>query len=95
MTKETKLAGLLITGAVAYAAYRYFKLPEEEREELVSNIKSKANKVLNKTSEILDTVQDYMSELKEKEEDEVLDKVVVVKNMLFDIFGGKQEKSIN
>ena len=91
MSKTSKVGGVLVTAAVAFAVYKYMKLDKEEKDELCDKIKDKANHFMTNSSEILDKVQNYVSELKEKEEDEILDKIVIMKNMLFDIFGSKKQ----
>lgn len=95
MNRPSKIGGVLVTAAVAFAVYKYLQLEKEEKEELLDNLKEKANHLINNSSEALDKVQKYMSEVKEKEEDEILDKIVIIKNMLFDIFGSKKQAIAN
>lgn len=90
MSKASKVGGVIVTAAIALAVYKYMQLEKDEKDELCNKIKDKANNLMNNSSEILDKVQNYVAELKEKEEDEVLDKIVIMKNMLFDIFGSKK-----
>ena len=95
MSKSSKVGGVLVTAVVAFAVYKFMQLDKEEKEELFDNIKNKASHLVNNSGDALDKVQKYMSEIKEKEEDEILDKVVIIKNMIFDIFGSKKTASQN
>lgn len=45
-----KLSFLLLTGAAAYAAYKYSKLNEAEKKELVDKFKQKGKKIYDQFS---------------------------------------------
>ena len=95
MAKSSNLGGVLVTAAVAFAVYKYMQLDKEKKEEIFGSIKSKASHLVNNSGDALDKVQKYMSEIKNKEEDQILDKILIVKNMIFDIFGSKKSATQN
>lgn len=46
----SKLSFLLLTGAAAFAAYKYSKLTDEEKRELLNKIKEKGKKIYDQFS---------------------------------------------
>jgi hypothetical protein len=42
-----KISFLLLTGAAAFAAYKYSKMSEEEKRELLNKLKAKGKKIYN------------------------------------------------
>ncbi len=46
----SKLSFLLLTGAAAFAAYKYSKLSEDEKRELLNKIKDKGKKIYDQFS---------------------------------------------
>ncbi|HVX25370.1 MAG TPA: hypothetical protein VHB70_03455 [Parafilimonas sp.] len=46
----SKLSFLFLTGAAAFAAYKYSKLSEDEKRELLNKIKNKGKKIYDQFS---------------------------------------------
>ena len=56
-----KISFLLLTGAAAYAAYKYSKMSEDEKRELLNKLKSKGKKIYDQFTpeNIKSTVKDF------------------------------------
>ncbi|MDQ6757349.1 MAG: DUF4962 domain-containing protein, partial [Bacteroidota bacterium] len=60
------MATFLLGAATAYGAYKYSKLSPEEKENLVSGIKEKANNLKEQAGDSVDKAKDFFTELKTK-----------------------------
>lgn len=57
----SKIPFLLLTGVAAFAAYKYSKMSEEEKRELLNKLKTKGKKIYDQFSpeSIKDTVKNF------------------------------------
>ena len=88
MSKETTI-GALILGAVAgVAILRFYSMPPEERNEFISHLKNRAHDLLDDTEGTLNKVKHHFAQIDTKEN--AVDKLLVVKNLLSDLFGSER-----
>jgi len=60
------LATFLLGAAAAFGAYKYMNMTDEEKEQLATNIKDKANKLKTSALDAEDKAMEYFNELKSK-----------------------------
>jgi hypothetical protein len=55
-----KISFLLLTGAAAFVAYKYSKMSEDEKKEMLNKLKEKGKKIYDQfTPEIRDTMKKF------------------------------------
>lgn len=77
------LATFLLGAAAAFGAYKYMKLSDEEKEQLATSLKDKANKLKDSALDAEDKAMAYFDELKVKGSDALKE------------YGPKMEEFIN
>ena len=88
MTNTNKIAAVILGAAVGVALVRFFKMPPEEREELINDLKEKTNELLDNAEDTVEKVGQYMAQIEEKGQHEWIDKLYIVKKMLREFYGG-------
>jgi phage-related protein len=87
MAKSNTIAAIILGASAGVALLRFFNMPKEEKEQFYSHIKKTANELLDDAEETVEKVEQYMNEIKLKGDDELVDKLMVVKRMLKELFG--------
>ncbi len=87
MAKSNSVAAIILGAAVGLTLIRFFNLSQEERDQVISDIKRKTNDLLDDAEATVEKVKQYVEELKSKRPDEWTDKIFVVRNMLKDLYG--------
>lgn len=84
-TMKQAVGFLLATGA-AIAVYKLSQMTKEERNEWLGKIKDETLNFLEKADVSMNKVNHYLSQVKEKNPDQWVDKIMVVKNMVSDFY---------
>jgi len=84
MAKEEKVAAIILGAAAALALIKFFSMPKEKRDEFYSHLKNQTHQLLDNAEE---TVEHYMDQIKEKGDDEWIDKIYVLKKMFKNLYG--------
>lgn len=90
MENSNKIAALILGAAAGVALVRYFNMPEEEREEFCAHIKNKTSQLLDNAEESVEKIEHFMSELKSKDKEDWVDKLMVIKKMVKDFYGSQK-----
>lgn len=91
MANKNIVAAVLLGAAAGVALVRFFRLPQEERDEFVNRIKDKTSELLDDVENTVEKVEQFMDEYKSKGEDEWIDKIYLVKSSLKEFFGKDRE----
>ena len=84
MSKEKTIAGILLGAVAGVALYRFYSMPQEERDEFIDHLKSRAHDLLDDTEGTMNKVKHHFAEIDTKEHP--VDKLLVVKNLLSELF---------
>jgi hypothetical protein len=84
MSKEKTVGGLILGVAVGVALYKFFSMPEEERREFIDHLKNRAHELLDDTEGTMNNVKNHFAQIDSKEHP--VDKLLVVKNLLTELF---------
>ncbi len=87
------MATFLLGAAAAYGAYKYSKLSPEEKENLVSGLKEKANNLKDQAGDSVDKAKDFFSELKTKGADALKEHFPGAEDFLNHLFKGDEQTS--
>ncbi len=84
MSKEKTIGGLILGVAAGVALIKFFNMPDLERQEFVNHLKNRAHELLDDTEGTMNTVKNHFAEIDTKEHP--VDKLLVVKNLLTELF---------
>ncbi|MBA2250738.1 MAG: hypothetical protein H0W12_11175 [Chitinophagaceae bacterium] len=85
MTKSDTIGAIILGAAASVAILRFFNMPKEERDDFIEHLKNRAHDMLDDTQGTIEKVKQHFAEIDRK--DQPVDKLLVVKNMLTDLFG--------
>ena len=88
MSKEKTIGAILLGAAAAVAFIRFYHMPKEERNEFISHLKNRANHLLDDTEGTMDRVKHHFAQIDIKQHP--VDKLMVVKNLLTELFGSER-----
>lgn len=91
MEKKTKIGLYILGAAAAYAVYRFYSMPKEDREEMIDTLKEKTRDLLDNAEHTVEKVEHYVEEIKSRGKDAWLDKFYVLKKMFTDLYGGESK----
>ena len=81
------IATFLLGAAAGYAAYKYSKMSDEEKEKLMTDIKARANDLKKEAEGMADKAKEYFEELKTKGGSALKEHMGDVDNVMNDLFG--------
>ena len=87
-----QIIGMALAGGAAVVVYKLYNMPKERRSEMLDSLKKETLAFLEKAESSVDKVQHYMGQIREKGQDEWVDKAFIIKNMLSDFYKGKGEE---
>jgi len=90
MAKSNSVEVIILGAAIGLTLIRFFSLSKSERDQVLSDIKSKTHDLLDDAEATVEKVKHYVEELKSKGADEWTDKLFIIKNMLRDLYGTEQ-----
>lgn len=88
MSKETTIGALLLGAVAGVALLKFYSMPQEERNEFISHLKNRAHDLLDDTEGTLNKVKHHFAQIDTKQNG--VDKLLVVKNLLSDLFGSER-----
>ncbi len=87
MTRNEKIAVVILGAAAAVALYRFFSMPAKEREAFFDNIKERTGELLDDADLTVEKVNGYLELYDEEEDNAWLDKLYILKRMFKDLYG--------
>ena len=88
MSKEKTIAGILLGAVAGVALYRFYSMPQEERDEFIDHLKNRAHELLDDTEGTMSKVKHHFAEIDSKESP--IDKLFVAKRLITDLFGSEK-----
>ena len=90
MAKSNKVAAIILGAAAGVALVKFLSMPKEKRDEFYDFLKDKTRLLLDNAENTVEKVEQYMDEIKDKGEDEWIDKVYILKKMFKDLYGSER-----
>lgn len=90
MSRNDKITAVILGAAVALAVYRFFKMSEEERAEFFEHLKERTNQLLDNTDQTIQTVNTYIDNYNNQNENAWVDKLYIIKKMFKDLYGSEK-----
>ncbi len=88
MAKAQTIGAIILGAAAGVALIKFFSMPELERDEFISHLKSRAHDLLDDAEGTVDKVKNHFAEIDTREHP--VDKLFVVKRLLSDLFGSEK-----
>lgn len=92
MTKSNYIGGIILGAAAALAIYKFYSMPEEERDELLRTIKTRTRELLEDAENTVEKIEHYVADIKSKGEHGWIDQLYTIKKMFSDFYGGDQKQ---
>ncbi|HVZ97927.1 MAG TPA: hypothetical protein VG847_13690 [Chitinophagaceae bacterium] len=86
MAKTGTIASVILGASIGVALVKYYTMTEEEREAFWKKIKNIAEDLLDDAENTVEKVEAYFEEIKSKGENNLVEKLYVVRKMLKDLF---------
>lgn len=90
MNKPNTIAAVILGAAVGVALIRFFNMPKEERDLYLSHLKNTTHQLLDDADNTVEKVEHYMADIKNKGENEWIDKLYILKRMFRDLYGSEK-----
>lgn len=87
MANKNKITALILGAAVGVALVKFFSMPKDDREAFYNYLKDQTSLLLDNAEDTVDKVEHYMDEFKEKNDDEWIEKLFVLKKMFKNLYG--------
>ena len=91
MSKSNTIGAVILGAAAGVAILKFFNMPEEEREEFYAHLKERADKLLEVTEGTIETIKSHFAQIDEKAKEEWVDKLLIAKNLLNELFGSAKK----
>ncbi|MEO6328426.1 MAG: hypothetical protein ABIO55_05820 [Ginsengibacter sp.] len=85
MNKSNTIGAVILGAAAGLALLKFFSMPQEERQEFVSHLKSRAHDLLDDAEGTVDKVKQHFAEIDTRPSS--IDKLFVFKRLLSNLFG--------
>ncbi|MGJ7030962.1 hypothetical protein [Niabella hirudinis] len=89
MVNNKHIATFILGALAGLAAGKYTSMSDEEKEQMMNNLKAKANKLKEDASNSADQAKDYFSELATKGMDSLKEHFPGAEKWMHDLFGSK------
>ena len=92
MQKSNYIGGIILGAATALALYKFYSMPEEDRDELLKTIKKRTLELLDDAENTVEKIEHYVADIKSKGEHGWIDQLYTVKKMLRELYGTAQRE---
>lgn len=90
MNKSNTIAAIILGAAAGVALLRFFSMPKEEKDAFLAHIKETTNDLLDNAEDTVEKVEHYMSQIKSRSQNQLVDKLFILKKMFKDLYGSEQ-----
>ena len=94
MVNNKHIATFILGALAGLAAGKYASMSPEEKENMIKNLKEKANNLKDEAVKTTDQAKDYFSELKTKGADALKEQFPGAEKWINDIFGSKDSTTV-
>ena len=90
MNKPNTVAAVILGAAVGVALIGFFNMSKEDRARYLSHLKNTTHQLLDDADDTVEKVEHYMADIKNKGENEWIDKLYILKRMFRDLYGSEK-----
>ena len=90
MSKANTIGAIILGAAAGVALLKFFSMPEEEREEFITHLKTRAHDLLDDAENTVDKVKEHFAEIDMKPKEAWVDKLFIAKRLLTELFGSEK-----
>ncbi len=90
MARSNYIGALILGAAAGVALLKFYSMPKEERDEFLDHLKNRAHDLLDDAEGTVEKVKHHFAEIDEKQPDQLVDKLFVVKRLLANLFGSER-----
>ena len=90
MAKSKQIGAIILGAAAGVALVRFFSMPKEDREQFFNHLKNQTHLLLDNAEDTVEKVEHYMDEFKSKGENELIDKLYILKKMFKNLYGSEK-----
>ncbi len=87
MPKSSTITALIFGASIGVALLKFYSMPKEDRDAFFDHLKKTTDNLLDNAENTVEKVEQYMSEMKSKGENDWIEKIYVVKKMLKELYG--------
>lgn len=87
MAKSSTIAGIILGASIGLALLKFYSMPKEERDEFFDRIKKQTDYLLDNAEDTVEKVERFMGEIKDKNDNEWMEKLYVLKKMFKELYG--------
>lgn len=90
MSRSNTIGAIILGAAVGVALLKFYEMPEDQREDFYAHLKNRAHDLLDDVEGTVDTVKQHFSEIDRKPDEEWVEKLLVIKRLISNLFGSSQ-----
>ena len=90
MAKSNTIAAVILGAAAGVALLKFFSMPKEDKDAFLSYLRNKTNDLLDDAEATVEKIERFMDEIKLKGEDELVDKLYILKKMFGELYGSEK-----
>lgn len=94
MSRNNKIAAIILGAAVTLVVVKYMSMDKEEKRNLCQRFKERTDELLDKADETVDKVNEFMDEFDKQPKDAWLDKLFVIRKMFRSFYGSDKRFSL-
>ncbi len=87
MAKSSTISAIILGASIGVALLKFYSMPKEERDEFFDQVKKQTDYLLDNAEDTVEKVEQFMGEIKSKDENEWIEKLYIVKKMFNDLYG--------
>jgi gas vesicle protein len=92
MEKSNYIGGIILGAAAALAIYKFYSMPEDERERLLKTIKNRTMELLDDAENTVEKIEHYVADIKGKSQEGWIDQLYTLKKMFRELYGNIQHE---
>ena len=90
MSRANTIGAIILGAAAGVALVKYFSMPPLEKEEFCTHLKNRAHELLDDAEGTVETVKQHFAEIDMKPKEAWVDKLLVIKKLLTELFGSEK-----
>lgn len=87
MPKSSTIAAVIFGASIGVALLKFYSMPKEDRDAFFDQLKKTTDDLLDNAEGTVEKVEQYVSEIKSKGENDWIEKIYIVKKMLKELYG--------
>ncbi len=86
MAKSSTITAIIFGASIGAALLKFYSMPKEDRDAFFDHLKKTTDDLLDNAEDTVEKVEQFMTEVKSKGENEWIEKLYVFKKMFKDLY---------